>query len=57
VLLIDRSIHIDSGVGAPIYPVGLALRSDHAEVRAKVECDLLKDLTASRLLRPIILIL
>jgi hypothetical protein len=41
-LLIDRSIRTDSGVGASICPTGLALRSYCAEVQAEVECDLMK---------------
>jgi hypothetical protein len=42
VLLVDCSIRTGSRVGAPICPVGLTLRSDRAEVRAEVECDLMK---------------
>jgi hypothetical protein len=42
VLLVDRSTRTGFGAGALIYPLDLALRSDHAEVRAEVECDLMK---------------
>jgi hypothetical protein len=42
VLLVDRSTCTGSGAEAPIYPIGSAIRSDHAEVRAEVECDLMK---------------
>jgi hypothetical protein len=42
VLLVDRSMRTDSRSGAPIYLVGSALWSDCAEVRAEVECDLIK---------------
>jgi hypothetical protein len=39
VLLVDRSTHSVSGAGVLIYPAGSALR---AEVRAEMECDLMK---------------
>jgi hypothetical protein len=42
VLLVGRSTRTDSGVGAPICPVGSALRLDRAMVRAEVECNLMK---------------
>jgi hypothetical protein len=42
VLLIDRSTRTGSEIGAMICPIGSALRSDHAEVWAEVECDLMK---------------
>jgi hypothetical protein len=42
VLLIDRSTHTDLGARAPIYPTGLTMRLDSAEVRAEVKCDLIK---------------
>jgi hypothetical protein len=42
VLLVDRSTHINSRVGALICPAGLALRSDCAELQVEVECDLMK---------------
>jgi hypothetical protein len=42
VLLVDRSTCTGSGAGAPIYPVGTALWSDCAKVRAEVECDMMK---------------
>jgi Fe-S-cluster-containing hydrogenase component 2 len=42
VLLIDRSTCIGSGAGALMCPAGSALRSDRAEVRAEVKCDLMK---------------
>jgi hypothetical protein len=41
-LLVDRSTRTDSGARAPIYPAVSALRLDRAEIRAKVECDLMK---------------
>jgi hypothetical protein len=41
-LLVDRSTRTGSGAGAPICPAGSALRSDRAEVRAKVVCNLMK---------------
>jgi hypothetical protein len=41
-LLADRSTRIGFGVGAPIYPIGSALRPDRAKVRTDVECDLMK---------------
>jgi hypothetical protein len=42
VLLVDRSTHIGSGVRASICPVGSTMLSDHAEVQAEVECNLMK---------------
>jgi hypothetical protein len=42
VLLVDRSTHTGLGVRAPIYPVGLTLQFDRAEVQARVKCDLIK---------------
>jgi hypothetical protein len=42
VLLVDRSMRTGSRAGTTICPAGSALRSDHAEVRAEVECDLMK---------------
>jgi hypothetical protein len=42
VLFIDRSTHTGSGARASICSAGSALRSDCAEVRAEVECDLMK---------------
>jgi hypothetical protein len=42
VLLVDRSMRTGSRVGAPICLMGLTLQSDRAEVRAEVECDLMK---------------
>jgi hypothetical protein len=42
VMLVDRSTHTDSGARAPICPAGSALQSNRAEVRAEVECDLMK---------------
>jgi hypothetical protein len=42
VLLVDRSTHTGLGAGAPICPIGSALRSDCAEIQVEVECDLMK---------------
>jgi hypothetical protein len=42
VLLVDHSMHASLGAGAPICPAGLTLRSDCAEVRVEVDCDLMK---------------
>jgi hypothetical protein len=42
VLLVDHSTRIDSGAGAPICLVGLAMRSNRAEVQAEVECGIMK---------------
>jgi hypothetical protein len=42
VLLIDRSTRTDLGARALICLIGLALRSDRAEVQVEVECDFMK---------------
>jgi hypothetical protein len=39
---VNRSMRTGSGAGASICPTGSALRSDRAEVRVEVECDLMK---------------
>jgi hypothetical protein len=41
-MLIDCSMHTGLGAGAPICPIGLALRSDRGEVRVEVECRSMK---------------
>jgi hypothetical protein len=42
VLLVDHSTRTGSRAGAPICSVDSAMRSDRTEVRAEVECDLMK---------------
>jgi hypothetical protein len=42
VLLVDHSTCTDYRAGGLIYPIGSALQSDRAEVRAEVQCDLMK---------------
>jgi hypothetical protein len=41
-LFVDRSTRTVLRAGASIYPVGSILRSNRAEVRAEVECNLMK---------------
>jgi hypothetical protein len=42
VLLVDRSMRTGLGARASICPAGSATRSNRAEVRVEVECDLMK---------------